>query len=234
MNIYFDIETVPAQSPAAIELLKKDIETEISAIKSPGNYKDEAKIAEYIKIKTDEITAAADEKYRKTSFDGGMGQICAISFAVDDMHPYNIYQEDWTKESEIIHEFYGYLDDYYNPSTDPRPVFIGHNVVGFDLRFLFQRSVMLGIKPPLFVPFQAKPWDQSVFDTMVAWAGVGNRVSMDKLCKIFGIESKGELDGSKVWDYVQAGKIEEVAEYCGKDVERTRAIYKRLTFQDAK
>jgi hypothetical protein len=116
-------------------------------------------------------------------------------------------------------------------------VFIGHNIVGFDLRFLFQRSVMLGIKPPLVFPFKAKPWDDIVFDTMTAWAGVGNRFSLSKLCKVFGLDAKGteigdEIDGSKVWDFVKGGRIDDVAKYCGGDVERTRAIHKRLTFSE--
>jgi predicted PolB exonuclease-like 3'-5' exonuclease len=66
---------------------------------------------------------------------------------------------------------------------------------------------------------------------MTAWAGARNRVSLDKLCKAFGIETpKGGIDGSKVWDYVKAGKIDEVAAYCARDVEATRKVYKRLTF----
>jgi len=41
-----------------------------------------------------------------------------------------------------------------------------------------------------------------------------------------------DIDGSKVWQYVQDGKIREVAEYCAKDVERTRQIYKRMNFME--
>jgi predicted PolB exonuclease-like 3'-5' exonuclease len=70
---------------------------------------------------------------------------------------------------------------------------------------------------------------------MTDWAGVGNRVSLAKLCKVFDLDAKGteigdEIDGSKVWDFVKNGRIADVAKYCGGDVERTRAIYKRLTF----
>ena len=45
------------------------------------------------------------------------------------------------------------------------------------------------------------------------------------------IEQKGDIDGSKVWKAVQDGRIDEVAEYCAKDVERVRAIYKRMNFE---
>lgn len=237
MNIYFDIETIPAQNPSDIAMIREESDKEVAAIKAPSNYKDEVKIAEYIAAKRLEIEASFDDRYRKTSFDGAMGQIVCISFAVDNSEPVNLYSYGVTgnEEAELITAFYNQIKLNYDPTNQQRPVFIGHNVVGFDLRFLFQRSVMLGIKPPMMIPFKAKPWDDTVFDTMTAWAGVGNRVSLAKLCKVFGLAEKGseigeEIDGSKVWDFVKAGRIEEVSKYCGGDVVRTREIYKRLTF----
>jgi predicted PolB exonuclease-like 3'-5' exonuclease len=239
MNIYFDIETIPAQKESDIAYLREESDREIAAIKAPSNYKDEVKIAEYIAAKRVEVEASFDDRYRKTSFDGAMGQIVCISVAIDNNEPINMCASDLSEKGEydLIYSFYDFLILNYNPSSQQRPVFVGHNILGFDLRFLFQRSVMLGIKPPLFVPFKAKPWDDIVFDTMTAWAGVGNRVSLAKLCKVFGLDAKGsevgdEIDGSKVWDFVKSGRIEDVATYCMGDVERTRAIHKRLTFSE--
>jgi predicted PolB exonuclease-like 3'-5' exonuclease len=34
-----------------------------------------------------------------------------------------------------------------------------------------------------------------------------------------------------VFEKYKAGKLNEVAEYCRKDVEATRQVYKRMTFQ---
>jgi hypothetical protein len=233
MNIYFDIETIPSQSFAAIELIKADIEKQKIAVKAPSNYKDQEKIDAYIKAEVEKLDAEFDATYRKTSFDGGLGQICCISWAIDDRPPVSLYE---TSETSIVFDFYQALMEEYNPSSQTRPKFIGHNIVNFDLRFLFQRSVMNNVKPPMMIPFSAKPWDESIFDTMTAWAGHGNRVSLDKLCKIFNIPLKGseigeEIDGSKVWDFYQAGRIEDIARYCEGDVDRTRQAYKRMTFQ---
>jgi len=238
MNIYFDIETIPAQKESDIAYLRAESDKEIAAIKAPSNYKDVAKIEEYIAAKRLEVEASFDDRYRKTSFDGAMGQIVCISYAIDDAGPFSVYSSNWKDdEKQIISTFYNAVSSFYDPSRHQRPVFIGHNIVGFDLRFLFQRSVMLGIKPPLLLPFKAKPWDETVFDTMTAWAGAGNRVSLSKLCKVFGLDAKGseigdEIDGSKVWDFVRDGRIDDVATYCIGDVERTRAIHKRLTFSE--
>jgi hypothetical protein len=233
MNIYFDIETIPAQDPAAIELIKVDIEKQKLSVKAPSNYKDQEKIDAYIKAEVEKLDAEFDVTYRKTSFDGGLGEICCIGYAIDDNAPVSIYG---ASESLILLQFYQEIMAQYNPSSQTRPKFIGHNIVNFDLRFMFQRSVMNNVKPPMMIPFSAKPWDESIFDTMTAWAGHGNRVSLDKLCKIFNIPQTGseigeESDGSKVWDFYQAGRIDDIARYCEGDVERTRQAYKRMTFQ---
>jgi len=233
MNIYFDIETIPAQDPAAIELIKADIEKQKLLVKAPSNYKDVDKIVSYMKAELEKIDADFDATYRKTSFDGGLGQICCIGYAIDDNAPLAICGGS---ESDILNTFYQCLMDEYNPSSQQRPKFIGHNIVNFDLRFMFQRSVMNNVKPPMMIPFNAKPWDESIFDTMTAWAGHGNRVSLDKLCKIFNIPLKGseigeEIDGSMVWNFYQTGRIQDIAKYCAGDVDRTRQAYKRMTFQ---
>jgi len=233
MNIYFDIETIPSQSFAAIELIKAEIEKQKLSVKAPGNYKDQEKIDAYIKAEVEKLDAEFDATYRKTSFDGGLGEICCIGYAFDDAAPQSIYGDTETK---MLREFYAVLQENYNPSSQQKPKFIGHNIVNFDLRFMFQRSVMVGVKPPMMIPFSAKPWDESIFDTMTAWAGHGNRVSLDKLCKIFNIPLKGseigkEIDGSMVWDFYQAGRIQDIAKYCAGDVDRTRQAYKRMTFQ---
>jgi len=232
MNIYLDIETIPAQEPATIEMIRADIEKQKLAVKAPGNYKDAEKIDAYIQAERDKLDADFDVIYRKTSFDGGLGKICCIGYAINDNEPESIYG----LEEYILFEFYDVLRKAYDSSSQQRPRFIGHNIANFDLRFMYQRSIVCGIKPPPILPFNVKPWDESIFDTMTAWAGHGNRVSLDKLCKIFGIPLKGseigeEMDGSKVWDFYQAGRIKDIAAYCEGDVERTRHVYKRMTFE---
>lgn len=226
MNIYLDIETIPAQD----ESVKQNIANSITA---PGQYKKKESIDAWL---AENREIAAEDEWRKTSFDGGLGHVCCISVAVGDKPVETFYSKEWqSSEKDILNQFFQYLHDNYEPSHNTPPVFIGHNVVSFDLRFLFQRAVVLGVKPPHFIPFSARPWDKSVFDTMVAWAGHGNRVSLDKLCRVLDIPLKGseigeEIDGSKVWDFVRDGKIEQVAGYCAGDVERVRAIHNRMTF----
>lgn len=239
MNVYLDIETIPGQDPAVLDALRADAAIEKAAVRAPSNYKDQAKIDEFIAGKHAEIDAGIEEKWRKTSFDGAYGQIVVAAIAIDDAPPDAFYLDEWaTAERYILRDLFCTLRNAHNPSCMTRPTFIGHNIVGFDLRFIFQRAVLNRVIPASIIPFNARPWDDTVFDTMIAWAGVGNRVSLDKLCGAFGLPKKGseigdEIDGSKVWDYVQAGRIADVAEYCKADVERTRALHRRMTFAEA-
>lgn len=224
--IYLDIETCPAQDPAVRDEF-------LANVKAPGQYKKPESIAEWMK---ENAEAEAEQAWRKTSFDGALGHICVIGVAFDDAPPTSIYSPSWhADEAVILAEFFTLLDDRISEQPNVRPVFIGHNVIDFDLRFIFQRAVMLGVRPSRHIPFNAKPWDDAVFDTMVRWSGTKDRVKLDKLAKAMGLQLKGseigeEIDGSKVWDFVRDGRIADVAKYCCGDIERTRGIYKRMTF----
>ena len=109
----------------------------------------------------------------------------------------------------------------------------GHNISGFDLPFIKHRAIINGMKPPITLlnAINAKPWEDCIQDTMLLWSqDRQKRVSMDSLCKALGIEGKGDFDGSMVAETWPIDP-EKVIEYCKDDVERTRKIYKKLTFQ---
>jgi predicted PolB exonuclease-like 3'-5' exonuclease len=219
MNIYFDIETIPTQNNAVIESIAADI-------KPPATMKKAETIAEW---EANQKADAINEAVAKTSFDGAFGQICCIGWAIDNEPVFASYGS----EEDILNQFFTDISERYDASQDVRPIFIGHNVSAFDLRFLFQRSIILGIKPPSCIPFNAKSWDDKIFDTMAYFAGFGNRISLDKLSKALGLEGKNGITGADVWPMYQAGKIAEIAEYCKHDVELTREVYKKLTFKKA-
>jgi hypothetical protein len=108
------------------------------------------------------------------------------------------------------------------------PVIVAHHA-GFDVRFLWQRAIALGVTPPAWWPIDARPWDQDrIADTMTMWAGVGNRIGLDRLCRALSLPGKSDVDGSMVWYFVQAGRIDEVVSYCGDDVRRLRSVHRRL------
>ncbi len=221
MLITIDLETCPAQNPAVRE--------EIAAtISHPANISKAETIAAW---HAEKKPAAVEEAWRKTSFDGAHGHICVVGLAFDDEPAQAIYSDEWhADEAQVLQDLFARLNARIEQRPNVRPRFVGHNLVEFDLRFLFQRCVVLGVKPSPHIPFAAKPWDDGVYDTMLRW-GARAGGSLDKITKALGLGGKGDIDGSKVWDYVRDGRITEVADYCKSDVELTRSLYKRMTFQ---
>lgn len=231
-RIYLDIETIPGQDPA--------IRDEIAAgIEPPGNMKKQETIEKW---EAEEKPAKVEEEWRKTAFSGDRGEVVAISWAVDEGPVEVMARGLGDSEGELLSEWGAAVAAALNAGPGRGyhpPQWVGHNVRDFDLRFLFQRSVINGIAPPVALPHDARPGSEQVFDTMEAWAGFKGRISLDRLCRALGIATKGteiggeEIDGSKVWDYIQAGRIEDVATYCAADVERVRELHHRLTFHRA-
>jgi hypothetical protein len=252
-NITLDIETIPSQKPGLLDEIRASI---ADNFKAPSDMTKERACAELgmtdaneikftskaralelwaDRFKHEKAEEVSQEEYKKTCFDGSQGQICVVGLAFNDADPIAIYRDDWqnpTSEGDLVAEAFTAIADCYHPQSDRRPLFIGHNITGFDLRFLFQRAVILGIKPPSIIPFHAKPWDDAVFDTMTRWAGNQGGIKLDALCKALGVGGKTEgVDGSMVWPMVQEGRIDEVADYCRGDISATYRAYCRLTFQ---
>ena len=107
---------------------------------------------------------------------------------------------------------------------------VGHNVIGFDLPFIFQRCLVNNITVRPFVnlgEFNVR----GVYDTMHRWwLGSRNRAALDDIAWALGIESsKTEgVEGSRVFELYQAGRLAEIREYNLNDVRVTRKVYERL------
>jgi len=215
--LYLDIETIPAQA----EAVKARI---ASTVKPPSQMKKADTIAAWEK---EQKAAAVDEAVAKTSFDGGMGHVCCIGFALNDGHIHSESVKTLLEERQAIEAFIEIVN--VNRQTDWQPIqIVGHFVAGFDLRFLTQRAIVLGVRLPEWWPKDPKPWSSQVFDTMVAWAGAKGSISLDNLCFALGLEGKGEIDGSMVAQMWAEGKHVEIASYCRDDIERVRRVHQKM------
>lgn len=220
-TIFFDIETLPSLLPG----VRAEF---IAAVQAPAKYSKPESIAEWLRENRE---AEGESAWLKTSFDGGVGHVCCIALAVDDgpARSYQVPADGYgnrNHEAELLMAFFSDLADI------GRSVLVGHNVIGFDLPFIWKRCMVLGIKPPSWFPRNPSKYSsEMVRDTMLLWdqdQRAGG--SMDRLCKLLGIPGKGDMSGADVWPMVAAGDIEGVAEYCRADVHRTRLMFKRMTF----
>src|SRR5215475_5702448 len=65
---------------------------------------------------------------------------------------------------------------------------VGHNVFDFDLKFIYQRSVICDVPPTAELSF-ARYRNQPIFDTMCEWEkwSFRSRISLDSLAKALGL-----------------------------------------------
>ena len=159
---------------------------------------------------------------KKLSLSAATARILCLAYAFDPPaeSPVHILEGE---EKAIIQNFWKLAMD--------ANLFVGHNMLDFDLRFIWQRSIIHQIKPPRDIPF-TRFRNAPIYDTMQEWSKWGREhVSLDSLSKALGIPSpKENLDGSKVYPYYRAGKLSEIYEYCKRDVDTARQVYRRLTF----
>lgn len=156
-----------------------------------------------------------------TGLDGAFGRIACISYAFNDDKPKTISGE----EKKILEKFW--------EVAKTADLFIGFNILDFDLRFIYQRSVVLGVKPTLDLNF-ARYRSSPIFDVMKEWSKwESHNISLDTLAKALGFKSSkdGNINGSNVAKAYEEGRFKEIYDYCERDVDLTRRIYNRLTFQ---
>jgi predicted PolB exonuclease-like 3'-5' exonuclease len=211
-NVFLDIETIPSEDPWVREYVKEKTTP-------PGNIKKQESIDAWYAEKHSE---AVEDAMSKCSFDGAMNHIVSICYAINDSDIVKLYIESTDKESAMLNKFMAEINKLTTGT-----VFVGHNITQFDLRVIRQRSMVLGVSRSKNIPWDAKPWEKNPYDTMMQWNGK-DFTSQDKIARAFGIEGKGGMDGSQVYDYWKAGRFLEIADYCADDVEMVRKIYKKM------
>ncbi len=166
------------------------------------------------------------EKYlAQTSFDGGFGRIVCISYAIND----DAIQTLSGIETKILQDFWDVAKNI--------GLFIGFNIMEFDLRFIYQRSIVLQVKPSVNLIF-ARYRNAPMYDIMHEWKkwNMSTSISLDTLAKILKLPTSkdGEIKGENVAQAFKDGRIAEICAYCEKDVSLTRKIYKRMIFEEVK
>ena len=189
----------------------------------------------------EDIAAEEERCYSLGSLSATSGRILSIAVHVSSIpglqfagteqpeseHVFGIDAEGFEQgERRALFDFLEMMKDFDSESDE----LVGHNILGFDLPFIFQRCLVQGMQVRPFVnlnEFNVR----GVFDTMRRWwLGDKRRVSLDDIAWALGIESSktSEVEGSKVFDLYQAGKLDVIREYNLNDVRVTRKIYERM------
>lgn len=246
MNCFMDIETLPsADRQSYLDAAKENFKAPSSLTKGQagadlGLTGDALKYtsADDVKAQWERDMAATkseevgDQAWRKTSFDGTYGRALSVGFSFGDEVEVKYCDHESQSEGDLLQDSFDAIDAALckrNPSAKGRPpFFVGHNIP-FDLKFLFRRAVIIGVKPPFGLPFFGRH-NQDFYCTSKAWCEYGERVSLDNLCKALGLKGKDGFDGSMVCDAFYNGEHDRIKEYNVDDVEKVIGIYNRLNF----
>lgn len=112
-----------------------------------------------------------------------------------------------------------------------RPKLVTFNGSSFDLPVLRYRGGLHEVfAPGLYqAPYFHRYGEASVdlCDVLASYDGRG-KVSLDVLCRTWGIPGKPDtIDGSQVGDFSEAGRFEEIGQYCEHDVVATYKVWLR-------
>lgn len=185
----------------------------------------------YIDIETvrditipDSLFSIAEEKNpQQINFIPTYNQIIAISIG---------WLKEWTfktkslqgTEPEMIRELFTFIDRY---------TLVGFNILSFDLPMIALRAMHHGIPiPPALKTYGLKPWEywDRYLDLMQVLKITGTRYySLSDMCLLLGIPTpKADMDGSQVQQFYDEWRIEEIQQYCSKDVEASYLLHQKL------
>jgi predicted PolB exonuclease-like 3'-5' exonuclease len=112
-------------------------------------------------------------------------------------------------------------------------ILCGAGITRYDMPWLSKRMMSNGVIPPKSINvYGIKPWNVNVYDIIEVWGQGCKQESytpMEMICVSLGIKSsKEELSGDKVAGAYFDGRLEEIKNYCEKDVEATVKCADRL------
>lgn len=189
--------------------------------------------------RADDAEECSEVQYRRLALHGECGRLLTISVIVEYegevVHRGLLGRERPTSqfhfdEARTLRAFWKLVRGF-NPGRD---LFVGHNLMQFDLPFLYKRSMINRVQPTVEVSL-ARYRKQPVYDTMRVWSGWDSRhyLSLTELGGLLGLGGKAEgMDGGCVYDCIVRGEHDRVARYALQDVELVRAIYYRMAYPE--
>lgn len=180
------------------------------------------------------------DDHARTALSGDFGRILCIGFVDEDGRGnlsrgclgWDDARHQFTcDERQTLKEFWTMMRGF-RPNLDR---IVGHNLFDFDLKFIYKRSIVHGVKPSVELSF-ARYRNQPLFDTMCEWErwGYGSKISLDRLARVLDLRSSkcDGVDGSRISEMFADGEHRKIYDYCLRDVELTRSIYRRMIFAD--
>lgn len=204
-RLVFDIETVPLENMSSVAM--EHLERKMDRLRRNGPLADEAA-----------------EIGKQKSTDPFLSRIACIGILYPETgKEVRLCDSD---EKVILQQFWKELDGFEG-------TFISFNGTRFDCPYINKRSIINGILRPSnkeFLRYDAYNPLPVHFDACTLLGGRDSYVSLELVCDAFGIQSPkdGAVKASGVAQAYAEGRIEEIMDYCIKDLYATYEVYKRL------
>ena len=203
----FDIESAP--------LPEETLTAQMPAFKAAANLKDPAK-----------IEADIEEKKAKYIAQAALSPMSGRVIAVGIRHSHDgtqlIHGED---EADVLRKTCRVLND----CIGERIRCVGFNIHGFDLPFLRFRSMVHGIKTPLWTTYNGRAFWSSHFRDLLPELVMGRDFAgynLNAVCKAMGLPGKTG-DGAFFYEQYKADK-QKALDYLENDLKATEALGKRM------
>jgi hypothetical protein len=223
-RIFLDIETLPPNEEArecVAHIVACEQEREMTPLQGTA------------------LAKLIDDRFKELALKAEHGRLLAIGIVIEDgdqiIHHGVLGRDRSTMrfhldEARTLGSFWRLIAGF----DMRRDLLIGHNILDFDLQFLYKRSAINRVRPSVdfcFRRYQQKP----IYDKRWEWNNWRKCIKLHEMAEALGIESskiKG-LDGSRIYDFFRAERHDEIAHYCVRDVECVREIFYRMNYQEA-
>jgi len=163
-------------------------------------------------------------------------RVAAISCVLREGDNFKVWSlgEPDEDEASIIKRFFDGIEKY-------TPQLVSWNGGGFDLPVLHYRGLIHGVQCPRYWDMGEDDkdfkWNNYIsryhsrhldlMDLLAMYTGRAN-APLDELAKLIGFPGKLGMDGSKVWEAYQQGRLAEIRNYCETDVVNTYLVFARF------
>ncbi|MGB9180658.1 MAG: ribonuclease H-like domain-containing protein [Pyrinomonadaceae bacterium] len=189
----------------------------------------------------EEQQGCTEEQFRQLALHAEYGRVLAIGMIVEyDWHVTHcglLGRERSSgrfhlDEARTLRSFWKMLSDF----DSGRDLIIGHNIMDFDLPFLYKRSRINRIHPSVILSF-ARYRSAPIYDTMREWAQWNPYAAYNSLAELaeilkVGITKTEGMEGDRIYDQFLANNHDLIAEYCMRDVQMARAVFYRMVFPE--
>lgn len=173
------------------------------------------------------------EKSGNTFLPHYLQRVISISLVLSSPSQFSVWSlgDELSSEKELITRFFSGLEKH-------TPTLVSWNGSGFDLPVLHYRALFNKVQAPIY-------WETGETAQNFRWNNYLNRyhyrhldlmdilasyqakayAPLDDIATIIGFPGKMGMSGSHVWDAFQAGKLNEIRNYCETDVLNTYGVY---------